>query len=525
MASGDLSGAEVARAQISDPLAQKIIRWAEADQLGDRMSFLDLDAARRDLAGWPRASAREVRAEKAIETASYPPDQVIAWFDGAPPATAEGAMALASALQAKGRLPEAQTLIKHWWRDRLFDADAQARMAARFGAWLDQDDHAKRLDTLLLGSQGPAAEAMLSMVGADRRLLGEAVMAMRSDDPNAAAKFSAVPATLATDPALAVERAAFLKRHDLEELGFELVKYFPQAPEDEESADRLWNVRKSLFNAALKARNYTVAYQAMDQAGLPPGEHHAETEFFAGWVALTRLHDPVTAERHFADVAASGGSPITQARADYWRGRTAEARGDAAAAQAFYQEGAKHLTTFYGQLSAEKAGLKTLTLGPDPVPTEADRQRFEARETVRAARLLFELGRRDDARLFVLSTAQNLPNGEEYALLNDMARRAGDPDLAMRVARLGGPARLHHARPRLSDGRGGRRPGLGRGGLRAQHHPPGEQLLSPRPLRGERARDDAASAVHRPARRRAAGPAVLGEPAMGRRLQHAHRRL
>ena len=71
--------------------------------------------------------------------------------------------------------------------------------------------------------------------------------------------------------------------------------------------------------------------------------------------ALTRLHDPATAERHFAEVATTGGSPITQARAEYWRGRTAETRGDAAAAQTFYQEGAKHLTTFYGQLSAEKA--------------------------------------------------------------------------------------------------------------------------------------------------------------------------
>lgn len=436
VASGDLSGAEAARAQISDPLGQKIIRWAEADQLGDRMPFLELDAARRDLAGWPHASTRENRAEKALETASYPPEQVIAWFDGAPPATAEGAMALASALQAQGRLPEAQALIKHWWRDRLFDADVQARMAARFGTWLDPDDNARRLDTVLLGPQGPAAEAMLSMVDADRRQMAEAIMAMRVDAPDAATKFSAVPAALATDPALAVERAAFLKRHDLEELGFELVRYFPQAPEDEESADRLWNVRKTFFNAALKARNYKVAYDAMDQAGFPPGEHHAETEFFAGWIALTRLHDPATAERHFAEVAASGGSPITQSRADYWRGRAAEVRGDAAAAQAFYQEGAKHLTTFYGQLSAEKAGLKSLTLGADPVPTEADRQRFDARETVRAARLLFEIGRREDARLFVLATAQNLPNGEEYALLTDMAHRAGDQDLAMHVARL-----------------------------------------------------------------------------------------
>lgn len=436
-ASGDLSGAEAARAQLTDPVAQKLVRWAEVDAMGDHMSFFELDAARRDLAGWPHAATRQAKAEKALETASADPDQVIAWFDGAPPQTAEGAMALASALQAKGRLPDAQALIKHWWRDRLFEADVQARMAAKFGTWLDADDHAKRLDTLLLGPQGPAAQAMLSMVDADHRTMAEAAIAMRQDASDAASRWSAVPASLKDDPALAVDRAHFLKRHDLEAVGLDLVHDFPKAPEDEDSDNQLWNVRKTYFNAALKARAYQVAYQAMDEAGFPSGEHRAEAEFFAGWVALTKLHDPATADRHFAAVADAGASPITQARAAYWRGRAADARGDAAAAQAFYQDGAKHLTTFYGQLSAEKIGLKTLTLGADPVPTEADRQRFDARETVRAARMLQDLGQREYLRTFVLNTAQNLPSAEEYALLVDFARRGGDQDLAMRVARLG----------------------------------------------------------------------------------------
>jgi soluble lytic murein transglycosylase len=434
---GDQSGAEAARAQISDPVAQKILRWAEADALGDHMAFFELDAARRDLSGWPRASARQAKAEKALESANYDPDRIIAWFDGAPPETAEGAMALAAALQAKGRTSDAQALIKHWWDERLFEADVQARMASRFGSWLDQDDHAKRLDTLLLGPQGPAVQAMLSMVGDDRRVMAEAAMAMRQESSSAAARYSAVPASLLNDPALAVERAAFLKRHGLDELGFDRVRYFPAAPQDDDSAERMWNVRKTYFNSALKARNFQVAYQAMDEAGFPSGEHHAETEFFAGWVALSKLHDPATADKHFTAVAAAGGSPITQARASYWRGRAAEARGDAAAAQAFYQDGARRPTTFYGQLAAEKAGLKTLALGADPSPTDADRQRFDARETVEAAKLLFEVGQHELARTFVLSTAQNLPNGEEYALLNDLAKRNGDVDLAMRVARLG----------------------------------------------------------------------------------------
>ena len=69
--------------------------------------------------------------------------------------------------------------------------------------------------------------------------------------------------------------------------------------------------------------------------------------------------------------------------------------------------------------------------------TPADRERFEGRELVRAARILGDLGERDLFRAFVLATADNLPNTEEYALMVDLARGYGDQDLAMRVVRTG----------------------------------------------------------------------------------------
>lgn len=437
VAGGDLGGAEAARAQISDPVAQKIIRWAEVDALGDRMAFFELESARRDLAGWPRAATRQARAEHALETAGYAPDRTIAFFDGAAPTTAEGAIALATALQSAGRLPEAQALIRHWWRDRLCDVELQSRMSARFGTWFTPEDNNKRLDTLLLGPQGPAAQALLPMVDAEHRAMADAVMAMRADRGDAAARFSASPASLSADPALAFERARYLRRHGMDPLGYSLLSALPVAGEDDEIAEKLWIERKGYYNSALKAHNWTAAYAAMDRAVFQSGEHRAESEFFAGWIALTKLHDLPAADRHFTAIAEAGGSPITQSRASYWRGRAAEAKGDSLGAQVFYQSGAKWLTTFYGQLSAQKAGIKTLTLPPDPQPTLADRQRFDQRDTVRAARMLQDVGQRDYYKSFVLSTAQTLPSGEEYALLVDMARNAGDQDLSMRVARAG----------------------------------------------------------------------------------------
>ena len=182
-------------------------------------------------------------------------------------------------------------------------------------------------------------------------------------------------------------------------------------------------------------RHGASAYGAAANTGLVIGPDAAEAEFYAGWIALKKLKNAPAAVDHFARLAAAGTSPITQGRALYWQGRAAEAMGDTAAAQAFYRKGAQHITVFYGQLAAEKAGLRDLTLPKDPVITQADRARFEGRELVRALRLLFESGNKDTFKVFALHIDDTLPTAAECALLVDLARGYGDPDTAMRAVR------------------------------------------------------------------------------------------
>ncbi|HRD29734.1 MAG TPA: lytic transglycosylase domain-containing protein, partial [Caulobacter sp.] len=199
---------------------------------------------------------------------------------------------------------------------------------------------------------------------------------------------------------------------------------------------RAWTTDlRKLVVAGLAAGDYAGAYGAAANTGLTVGPDAAEAEFYAGWIALSKLRNPAAAAQHFARLAAAGTSPITQGRALYWQGRAAEALGDKAAAQGFYQQGAQHITVFYGQLAAERAGLRTLTLPRDPVITQADRARFEGRELVRALRLLYETGNRDTFKVFALHVDDTLPTAAECALLVDLARSYGDPDTAMRAVR------------------------------------------------------------------------------------------
>ncbi|HEY9234498.1 MULTISPECIES: lytic transglycosylase domain-containing protein [Phenylobacterium] len=430
----DAMTARSAIAALTDPTAKKLATWALIDTAPDAMSFYELDQARRDLKGWPRPARRQQAAEKLIETSGKSPKEIIAWFDGAEPQTAEGGMALASAYQATGDQKKAANLIRGFWRDRLFEQPQQQAMLARFGALLTPEDHVRRADILLYGPQGPAARDILPLLPPDQLQAAQVRMAYRSGLATANEMAAALPANLVNSPGVAFERASYYRQRNLETLAIGNLRYFPTDLAHGDMASRIWAERYRLILYALRNGDAAGAYAAAANSGLTSGGPAADAEFYAGWIALTRLKNPAQAQVHFANLERIGQSPITRGRAFYWLGRSAEARGDDTSARGYYGAGAQYYTTFYGQLAAEKLGQR-LVLASDPKLTATDHARFEGRETVRAARMLSEAGERDLLKTFILALDDILPTVEEQALLVDFARSTTDQDTSMRVVR------------------------------------------------------------------------------------------
>ncbi len=434
---GDVGRAESLRAGLSDPVARKLILWAMVDQAGERLPFLELDQGRRDLWGWPHANRRQVVAEKALEAQSMPPQAVIDWFKGRDPVSPEGAMTLAGAYRAAGRAADATSLIKHFWRDKVFEQEPQRQMLARFGDMLTQDDHVRRTELLLYGQQGPAARDMIPLLPPDQQELARVRIALREGQSSAELTVEHLPDNLQDDPGLTFERARRLVRQKEGVLALALLRRLPSKPPGDDAGSAVWQVRKALVGVALSNHDYQAAYEAAAKNGMSSGVDYAEAEFFAGWIALTKLRQSDLAEQHFAHIEEVGSSPITQARALYWRARAVEAAGDGIGARDLYAQAGAYPTTFYGQLAAEKTGQTDIEIGHDPVPSYADRARFEGREQIQAIRMLYDAGEHELYRSFVLSAADTLPKAEEYALLVDLCRGEGDQDLSMRVARAG----------------------------------------------------------------------------------------
>jgi soluble lytic murein transglycosylase len=201
----------------------------------------------------------------------------------------------------------------------------------------------------------------------------------------------------------------------------------------------LYREHKLRMNEALERGDAAGAYAAIAGHGQVPGSvEYAEGESFAGWLALTKLRDPKRAEQHFARLDAAVKSPVSKARAAYWRGRTAERLGRRAEAQAFYEQGAVHSTTFYGQLAAEKAGRRELVLDPDPTPSPQDRRSFAAAELTRAIRLLAAADERRLVRVFALHYGDQVKSREELVLLIDDLQALGEKEVSLLAYRRAG---------------------------------------------------------------------------------------
>ena len=430
----DINGARSSIGSIGDPLARKTATWVLVDSCADSLGFFDVDAARRDLAGWPRAAKRQAAAERLLEAAGKTPQQVVDWFGTAEPTTAQGAMALASAYKGLGRTADASALIKHWWRDKSFEAEPQRTMLARFSDLLTPDDHARRADILLYGSHGPAAREMIALLPEDQRAQAQARIALRADARDATDLVANLGGEKSQAPGVAFERAAYLRRKGMDMAAIEEVQYFPHEVATLDQGDRIWDERHHLVLSALRAGDTKAAYAAAADSGLTQGADAADAEFTAGWIALTKLKQPEKAAKHFAAVERIGTSPITKGRALYWEGRAAEAAHDRQASQDFYARAAQNYSTFYGMLAAEKLGQR-LTVPGDPPITPQMQARFEARGEIQATRLLFDYGLRDLFRTFVLGLDDVLPTAEDEAMLVDLARNYGEQDISMRAAR------------------------------------------------------------------------------------------
>ena len=414
-------------------IGAEVILWqqlrAGVGLLGDYEAFL---ARRPD---WPGLPVLKEKGEaQLVQTGD--PVRVIAYFGSDVPRSGAGAVALVTALQARGQVGAAETEAMRAWALLKFRAEDEAALLALAPEMLDLTDDL-RLDNILWdGGRLSEAERMQPRVSEGWRALARARMGLRADSDGVTALIAKVPKTLADDPGLAYERFAYRMRRDAyaDAAALLLERSVSVAALGRPAA---WADRRALL-ARLEMRqgNAKTAYAIASTHQLTGGSDYSDLEFLAGYVALRKLDDPDRALAHFIRLEASVDTAISLARAFYWQGRAHEAKGDGAQAEAAYRKAARHQSAYYGQMAAEKLGLTldAALLANDAPPGDWRSAGFARSSVLAAAVLLAKAGDRTLAKRFVLQVGEGL-DARGMAQLAEAAFAMGEPHIALLVAK------------------------------------------------------------------------------------------
>lgn len=429
---GRFDAARRIAAQAREPLVDHLVRWLWLQSSTGGAGFEDIAAFLESKPDWPGRDAMRRRAEENIDI-SLGDARILAWFTEHPPVTGLGWLRQGEALLRQGRNEEAIAALRRAWIDGNLSLNDEKALWAQYGGRFSNADHAARLDRLLWDGNTEAARRMLPRVHPETRKLGEARLALAGNLDGADKLAKALPDDLRSDGGLAYDRLRWQRRRGMDDI-VEALLY--NAPDDLGRAEKWWVERHFRARKAIAEGRISEAYRLAAGHGLKDGAAMAEAEWLAGWIALRLLQEPKTAVKHFTTLAETVSYPVSVARAAYWLGRTHAALGSDELARKHFAAAAEHSTTFYGQLAAHALQPDLPLALADPIqPGSNDIRTFNAREVVRAARILVELDQEDRLRPFILRLVHTAATPEEHKLVAQLARNLRRVDLAVMAAK------------------------------------------------------------------------------------------
>jgi soluble lytic murein transglycosylase len=437
---GDWTGLEQLRDSATDPLVRRMLQWRWASANEAPLYFDDISQALSELQNWPGRVTMRTRAEQAIFDSSLTASERVAFLrqDGGP-VTGDGRIALAIALRELGQRSEANEIARAAWREDALADTAEARALAEFSGAFSAEDHAARVDALLWRGRRSDAQRLLPRVSTADRLVANARIGLQTRARRGLqAAVDAVPASRADHPGFLYDRAQYRRRTGQPEEALPVAAEIDARLAPAFARDDISRERRLYVPRALRNGNYRQGYNLVSNHGMTSGEAFADAEWLAGWIMLRYLSQPDRAAEHFSHLSQNVSSPVSLSRALYWRAEAERARGASEEADRLIAQAAAYPFTYYGQLAATRGRRSArLSLADVGQVSPTVRSRFEARELVRALRLMSESGDQQDFESIAFYLDDTLTEPAEIELLSQMAREQSYNRIALRNAKAG----------------------------------------------------------------------------------------
>ncbi len=446
VAGSDAQKVKDLQAGISDPLARRLVEWLRLrrgqGQAADYLKFLAENPQ------WPNRDNLQKLMEERLFEEGGDTDLIATYFaDGA--RSPAGMAVMASVHLAHGKDKEAKALAAKVWREEDLPETLEKGFLTRFGTMLGNDDHKWRLDRLLVedvryqadrAQRAERAKRVIALLPAADQKVAQARLAvfMRKSDDKDKTTLAAQSKGSGTDWGTVFHKIQHHRRAGRLEEAAKLMRSAPLDPLIVTNLDKWWIERRGLAYLALKNNKPKLAYEIVRDAGPVGANAMNDQSFMAGWIALRYLKDAKTAEKHFTTLVSNADGPLTRARANYWMGRTLEAKGNKDGARQSYQAAAKFNDTFHGLLAVQKLspGKRELVFDPPAMPSPEQVKRFVETDALKALALTrkAELGRHI-TRIFLLN-AGKIENDEAWAAMAaHLARAVDDTQTSVRIGK------------------------------------------------------------------------------------------
>lgn len=417
--------------KISNPVGKTLITWQRLRRgNGAWGEYVDFLAENPD---WPGLQRLRSRGEAAIPP-NHNPTQVRAYFKDQLPQTGSGSLRLAEAFTAQGRGADAKAEAKRAWLSLTLQQHEMNSLLHRYSGSLSRY-HPKRLEFLLWNGHTNEASRMLALVSPGRQKLAKARIALQETTKGVDALINAVPANLRNGGGLAYDRFQWRIRKgrwdDAQKLLAEQSTDVEQLGLPEKWGPR----RRGFARRAMRMGKTDLAYNLASKHGLSKGSDYADLEWLSGFISLTKLNAPKQAKVHFQNHMREVKTPVSLGRSGYWVGRAEEQLEDFDAAVDAFNFGAKHQTSFYGQLAAEKISAEpnVLLAGKMIIPDWRKGPLSES-SVVQAGILLHHAEEQNLMRWFFSHLAETTSE-METAQLAELALGLDRPFVALGVAK------------------------------------------------------------------------------------------
>ena len=428
-----------------DKSIYNFIQWNHLLTSGNKATFSEYDNFIKKNSNYPRISRIQYLAEHKLASDKISPNQIINLFNEQEPLSGFGQMMLGQSLISKGQTDKGISLIKQGWITADLTKQDLAYFRKKFKKYLNAEDYVKRADYLAWEEKNWDLVRMLRYLPKDEQLLYTARQLLMSKSYGVDAAISKVPDKYKNDAGLNYDRLKWRRKRGRVDGSVEILTKIKNTKDYLVRPDKWWKEREIISRSLIYEKKYELAYKISSRHALTEGPEFAEAEWMSGWIALSFLDDAILAEEHFKNFYKNVSYPISLSRGAYWLGRTYEKLGNKEKSEQFFMEGAKYLTTYYGQLSHMKIYPNKLFELENLMEVDKNTiEKFNTSELAKIVYLLDEIDKDKHTKHILRHMAlENIQSGSEI-LAAQLATEIGRYDFAIQISKIASYEKRFH---------------------------------------------------------------------------------